>query len=87
MKQAGHGILLATIATSTFLDGSDGTTTNAALPEAAESYGLGIWGPGTTSGVSTGAFRDGLCMTVAMARSVVPVIAAWVLGRGGRTDG
>ena len=50
MKQAGHGLLLATIAISMFLDGLDGTIVNVALPEIAEYYGIGT---GDTSWVIT----------------------------------
>ena len=40
MKQAGHGLLLATIAISMFLDGLDGTIVNVALPDISESFGM-----------------------------------------------
>ena len=50
MKQAGHGLLLATIAISMFLDGLDGTIVNVALPEIADYYGIGT---GDTSWVIT----------------------------------
>lgn len=50
MKNGGHGLLLATIAISMFLDGLDGTIVNVALPEIADSYGIGV---GDTSWVIT----------------------------------
>ncbi len=50
MKQSGHGLLLATIAISMFLDGLDGTIVNVALPDIAESFGIGT---GDTSWVVT----------------------------------
>lgn len=37
----GHGLLLATIAISMFLDGLDGTIVNVALPTIADSFGIG----------------------------------------------
>ena len=48
--KGGHGLLLATIAISMFLDGLDGTVVNVALPSIAESYGIGT---GDTSWVIT----------------------------------
>ncbi len=50
MKQSGYGLLLATIAISMFLDGLDGTIVNVALPEIADSFGIGT---GDTSWVVT----------------------------------
>ncbi len=50
MKQSGHGLLLATIAISMFLDGLDGTIVNVALPDIAGSFGIGT---GDTSWVVT----------------------------------
>ncbi len=50
MKQSGYGLLLVTIAISMFLDGLDGTIVNVALPDIAESFGIGT---GDTSWVVT----------------------------------
>lgn len=50
MESKGHGLLLATIAISMFLDGLDGTIVNVALPSMAESFGIGA---GDTSWVVT----------------------------------
>ena len=47
---SGHGLLLATIAVSMFLDGLDGTIVNIALPEIADSFGIGT---GDVSWVTT----------------------------------
>ncbi|MDO5852876.1 MAG: MFS transporter [Thermoplasmata archaeon] len=48
--KGGYGLLLATIAISMFLDGLDGTIVNVALPNIAESFGIGT---GDTSWVVT----------------------------------
>ncbi|MDO5861277.1 MAG: MFS transporter [Thermoplasmata archaeon] len=48
--KAGHGLLLATIAISMFLDGLDGTIVNVALPSIADDFGIGT---GDTSWIVT----------------------------------
>lgn len=50
MEKSGHMLLFATIAISMFLDGLDGTIVNVALPEIADSFGIGA---GETSWVVT----------------------------------
>ncbi len=86
MKQSGYVLLLATIAISMFLDGLDGTIVNVALPDIADSFGIGT---GETSWVVTVYFLvmaglilvfGRICDMGAMKKVLVSGMAIFTLG-------